>query len=114
MSDNYKDKDYHYYSYGRFSSDKEKESARSDAAPETMRADEVEGTPPRELKTYPMMQTSPRPAAWSYSAGPDVKEPRRSSSFRSVVASFLAGAVVVGSLMFASDKLNLFSGSDAL
>jgi serine protease Do len=35
---------------------------------------------------------------------------RRRASVKSVFAAFMAGAVVVGSLMFASDKLNLFSG----
>jgi serine protease Do len=36
---------------------------------------------------------------------------QRKASAKNVFAAFMAGAVVVGSLMFASDKLNLFSGN---
>lgn len=39
----------------------------------------------------------------------EVRHPHR-VSVKSIFASFMAGAVIVGSLMFASDKLNLFSG----
>lgn len=38
--------------------------------------------------------------------------PRRRSSFRAMFASFLAGVVVVGGLMFASDRYNWFSGTE--
>jgi serine protease Do len=37
------------------------------------------------------------------------RKPQRTSAVK-VFASFMAGAVIVGSLMFTSDKLNLFSG----
>jgi S1-C subfamily serine protease len=107
-----KDKEYHYFTYGRVPSDREREEAAREPAPEA--AADVEMTPPRELRSYPMVQTPARtPAAWSYSGAADSRPPRR-SSFKSVVASFLAGALVVGGLMFASDKANLFSGGDVL
>ncbi|TLS51522.1 PDZ domain-containing protein [Paenibacillus antri] len=108
---NKKDREYHHFTYGRVPSEREREEARREAASEA--AVEAEVTPPRELRTYPMVQTSPKPQpAWSYT-GAEARPPKR-SSFKSVVAAFLAGAVVVGSLMFASDKMNLFSGSDVL
>jgi len=111
-NNNNRDREYHYYTYGRVSSEREKDETAGETTPEP--AAEVEMTPPRELRTYPMVQTAPpKPTtAWSY-GGSDSRPPRR-SAFKSVVASFLAGAVVVGSLMFASDRMNLFSGGDVL
>lgn len=38
--------------------------------------------------------------------------PRRRSPFRAMFASFLAGVIVVGGLMFASDRYNWFSGTE--
>jgi len=74
----------------------------------------VEIAPPRELRAVPAgphAVGAPKPAGgWSYS---EARPPRR-GAFRSVVASFLAGALVVGGLMFASDRMDLFSGSDVL
>jgi serine protease Do len=113
---NKKDGTYHYYTYGRVPADREAERSRErqEEADERKEYGSVEMTPPRELRTYPMMQqptqlTRQQQAAWSYSDG----RPPRRSAFKSVVASFLAGALVVGSLMFASDRMNLFSGSNA-
>ncbi|HZG83738.1 S1C family serine protease [Paenibacillus sp.] len=105
-----KESEYHYYVYGRTVSDREPRQPERTAHEAPV---EAEMTPPRELRTYPMVQTSPKPPApphWSYS---EPKPPRR-SGFKSIVASFLAGALVVGSLMFASDRMNLFSGGDAI
>ncbi|HZG56849.1 S1C family serine protease [Paenibacillus sp.] len=109
-----KDKDYHYFTYGRVPGERSREDAspyRDETREEPRPAPSVEMTPPRELRTYPMVQTARTQPAWSYNAD---ARPSRRSPFRSVVASFLAGALVVGSLMFASDKMNLFSGSDVL
>jgi S1-C subfamily serine protease len=44
-------------------------------------------------------------AAWQYPK-------KRRSNASSVFAAFLAGALVVGSLMFAADKMNLFTGTE--
>ncbi|QAY65013.1 S1C family serine protease [Paenibacillus protaetiae] len=43
-----------------------------------------------------------------------LKEPRRRTSLRSLFASFLAGVVVVGVLMWASDNYNWFSNAGVL
>jgi len=109
-----KESEYHYYVYGRTASERQApQPVREPERPAYEAAVEAEVTPPRELRTYPMVQTTPRapaPTHWSYS---ETKPPRR-SGFKSVVASFLAGALVVGSLMFASDRMNLFSGGDTI
>lgn len=47
----------------------------------------------------------PRTGAWEF------KPPKKRSSALSIFAAFMAGALIVGSLMFASDKMNLFTGS---
>ncbi|MFD1956132.1 S1C family serine protease [Paenibacillus thailandensis] len=44
--------------------------------------------------------------------GWQVREPKRKSSFRSIFASFLAGVVLVGALMWASDFYNWFGGAN--
>lgn len=111
---NKKDSPYHYYTYGRVPSDRERSVEAERVEGERPERPEVEMTPPRELRSYPMSQTHsslqrPQPS-WSYS---DQRPPRR-TSFRSVVAAFLAGALVVGGLMFASDRYNLFTGGDVL
>lgn len=71
--------DYHSYTYGR--------------KPER---EAEESTPLQVEVIQPRMQWTPA-------------EPVRRSNFRGVVLSFLAGAIVVGSLMFMSDRMNLFS-----
>lgn len=107
----------YYYSYGPF-----KPSA-GDGAEETTTASsdsgtsKVEITTPRPVRPYygyserggQMQPAASAQNPWEFSGGK-----KKSSSFKSYVATFLAGAVVVGSLMFASDKWNLFSEAGAL
>ncbi|WP_079908185.1 S1C family serine protease [Paenibacillus sp. 32352] len=101
----------YYYSYGPYKSTMgNEETTGSTTASSTEGDTRVEMTPPKPLRTFSyngqeggMPQDPMR--NWQF-------EPKkRSSSFRSAFISFLAGAVVVGSLMFASDKMNLFTGS---
>lgn len=119
MSENNSNRDqtYHYFTYGRVPSEREaKEKSAQPANWQAQPSDslqDVEITPPRELRAYPSVRPSEERgggSSWSYSAG----EKKRPSTFRSVVLSFLAGAVVVGSLMFASDYFNLFTGSQPI
>ncbi len=85
MDDDYKkDKEYHYFTYGK--------------VPPRETEGTVEVTPARDLRPYPVQMTAAQP------------RPPRRSTFRTVLTSFLAGALVVGGLMFASDRMNLFSG----
>lgn len=114
------DKSSYYYSYGPFKTYSEQtpqESGRplgfsSDKPIEAQPASNVEINTPKPIRSYSESEESvrkPVPAApqWGY------KPPKR-SVFKSTVASFLAGALVVGSLMFASDKWNWFTGDQAL
>lgn len=106
MSDNNKPNEYHYYSYGKLPNEPEREQE-----PQEEHGAAVDMTRPRELRAYPTaaMQAKPPQSSWSYSGSAPKK-----SAFKSVFTSFLAGAVVVGGLMFASDRFDLFSGSDVL
>jgi serine protease Do len=98
----------YYYSYGPFkSSNPEEETSVGRPAGSE---DHVEMTTPRPLRPLETNKDSgyQRPIA-TWSPGPQKKR----SSLKSGFAAFLAGAVVVGSLMFASDKMNLFSNHQA-
>lgn len=108
---NKRDDEFHYYSYGKLPSERENERAVESAEQTGDEQMRVEVAPPREIRSYPPTQPSvPKgQPSWSYTGG---EQPRR-STFKSVVASFLAGAIVVGSLMFASDRMNLFSDGEA-
>ncbi|NBD26145.1 S1C family serine protease [Paenibacillus glycinis] len=67
----------------------------------------VEVTPPTQLRAFaPSQPASPR-------GGWQTKESRR-SPFKAMFASFLVGVVVVGSLMFVSDRENWFTSEQAL
>ncbi|MFD0717537.1 S1C family serine protease [Paenibacillus sp. GCM10027626] len=88
----------YYYSYGPF------KPGGSDAE-QVGRVEKAEMTPPRQLRPFAPTQSS--------SGGWQSKEPRR-TSFRSVFLSFMAGVLVVGGLMVASDRLNWFSGGQQL
>ncbi len=46
------------------------------------------------------------PSSWAY------QQQKKRSSFKSVFASFMVGVLVMGGLMFASDKANLFTGGN--
>jgi serine protease Do len=69
---------------------------------------QVEVTPPKPIRPYSISSTPGNGAkSWEY------RDTKPKSSFKSIFAAFVAGAVLVSSLMFASDRLNLFSGSNA-
>jgi S1-C subfamily serine protease len=91
----------YYYSYGPYKSTMH-EDAESSSRP--VDDSSVEVTPPRPLRTFGSSPTSPM-GSWQY-------EPKRkTSTVKSAFAAFMAGAVVVAGLMFASDQMNLFTGS---
>jgi serine protease Do len=67
---------------------------------------QVEVTPPKPVRPYSISSTSGNaPRSWEY------RDQRPKTSFKSIFAAFVAGAVLVSSLMFVSDRLNLFSDS---
>jgi serine protease Do len=110
MADYNNQNGYHYYSYGKLPNERMREEEPNGERNGDRNEDlSVEITPPSELKTYSIASQAQRQqSSWSYS------QPPRRSTFKSVFASFLAGAIVVGGLMFASDRMNLFSGADVL
>jgi serine protease Do len=82
-----------YYSYGPYPS-----SIRNDKL--TVGSESINAPSSLSGSLTPMPTGQPRRE--SYTAA------KKRSAFRSMFTSFLAGALVVGSLMFASDKMNLF------
>jgi S1-C subfamily serine protease len=89
-----------YYSYGPFrpgGADRESAGAEPSIRSEAAAADRIE--PGTAVRPVAAVRT------WT------VRE-RRRGSWRAPVAAFLAGVVLTGSLMFASDYLNLFTGSN--
>jgi S1-C subfamily serine protease len=80
-----------YYSYGPYKSAFSEDTS-------------IEITPPRPIRTY-------NPAQAQAPMNNRQFVPNKSSAFKRTFAAFMAGALVVGSLMFASDKMNLFTHS---
>jgi serine protease Do len=114
----------YYYSYGPFKSTPQggenavggrsvehasERERRPYSASEAQHGVEITPAAPPAVYEQPLTghSTSKVNAGWQ------VRETRR-SSFRAIFASFMAGVIVVGGLMFASDRLNWFSGADAL
>lgn len=98
----------YYYSYGPFKSGDHAAEPHNGTQAEPYAANKQEGahgsvevTPPTQVRAFAPSQSASR-------NGWQVKEPSR-SSFKSMFAAFLAGVVVVGSLMFVSDKQNWFT-----
>jgi len=107
----------YYYSYGPYKRPMQEEGEKGDA-PTTFTSSEgvsqVEVSAPRPVRPYgygPYGQEQQLPAAAGGWRLPEPKKQR--SGAKSVFAAFMAGAVLVGSLMFASDRMNLFSGDQA-
>ncbi|GGG75383.1 S1C family serine protease [Paenibacillus radicis (ex Gao et al. 2016)] len=73
-------------------------------------SDRVEVAQPPALRSFTSnQQSSSAKGNWQ------VREPKRGTSFRSMFISFLAGVLVVGTLMYASDRQNWFTqGTQAM
>ncbi|WP_068773346.1 S1C family serine protease [Paenibacillus sp. FJAT-26967] len=108
----------YYYSYGPYKTGMkgEEQAAESEVATTYSHADEsaapVEVTPPRPVRSFSFNNRSENKS--SSGGGWDGSGKKRGSSIRSGFVAFLAGAVVVASLMFAADKTNLFTNNQAL
>jgi serine protease Do len=90
----------YYYSYGPNKSSNDTSSYGNNDTTSS-----VEVTPPRPLRPF------------NYNGGDSGfggAGTKKRSSFRSAVAVFLAGALVMGSLMYASDTMNWFTGKQSL
>lgn len=100
----------YYYSYGPHKSGMQEEHSEGMSSFTSNSGNHaVEVTPPRPIRAYGLRHTDRESQQSSESW--TSHEPRRRSTFRSMFAAFLAGAVFVSGLMFVSDKMNLFSGN---
>ncbi|MGG1552010.1 S1C family serine protease [Paenibacillus ferrarius] len=102
----------YYYSYGPYKSSFQEESepqpqSMTTSSSSSEGTSSVEVTPPRNLRPFSFgPEAAPQSSSWDGG--------KKRSSVKSVFAAFLAGAVVVGGLMFAADKTNMFSGNQPL
>jgi serine protease Do len=103
----------YYYSYGPYKSSMQdgSEPEVSSSYPSQEDNNSVEVSAPRPVRPYPFAQEPGAPTSTNWTPAP--AQPKRRSAARSMFAAFMAGAVLVGSLMFASDKMNLFTGSNS-
>ncbi len=114
----------YYYSYGPFKSISEDSVIQNED--NSYDRDKVEVTPPRPLRNLPVANAfssseggqgggnnnyggngSGGNGNWQYS-----KKPK--SSVKAILVSFLAGMVVITSLMFTADRMNLFTPDSSL
>lgn len=124
----------YYYSYGPFKSIPSAQNSE-EGSTQMKEATEVEMTPPEPVKPLNSMsfysasssQFQPHEGGmnspgsgnggvpggtmpnWQFNPTPV----RTKTSYKALFASFLAGMVVIGSLMFVSDRYNLFTGSNS-
>ncbi|BFT69978.1 S1C family serine protease [Paenibacillus sp. P36] len=109
-----KERPSYYYSYGPYKSafnESNEQEALTTSASGTEGTSSVEVTPPKNLRPFsfgPDVGSAQGPGPW------DSHTRKRSSSVKSVFAAFMAGALVVGGLMFTADKMNLFTGNQPL
>lgn len=110
----------YYYSYGPFQSiPNERDDQQTERPYQSRESQEVEVTAPQPVKPVPSsgfsqshssgsqggggsMDSMKRNKEWNYSQKPK-------NSVKTVLLSFLAGVLVISSLMFAADRTNLFT-----
>ncbi|NDI35846.1 S1C family serine protease [Chengkuizengella sediminis] len=103
-----------YYSYGSFKpTEPLKETEYTSYSSSKGQSSEVEINKPNEVSIYSDSEQNAQNngyngTEWTYSTR------KKRSSFKSMFSAFMAGVVVVGVLMFASDKANLFSSETSL
>ncbi|MFS0727231.1 S1C family serine protease [Paenibacillus sp. 1P07SE] len=108
----------YYYSYGPFKAVDQQGSERTDsrygqdqgrrsADPAMSHTTDVQITPPPRPRPYAPSSSATGKNGWQ------VKE-KRKSSFKAMFASFMAGVLVVGTLMGLADYNNWFTGSGLL
>ncbi|MDQ0890572.1 serine protease Do [Paenibacillus sp. V4I9] len=103
----------YYYSYGPYKSAFNEENeghSLTTSASGTEGTSSVEVTPPKNLRPFSFGPEAGAPQG----SGPWDPNARKRSSVKSIFAAFMAGALVVGALMFSADKLNLFTGNQPL
>ncbi|MFC0213023.1 S1C family serine protease [Paenibacillus chartarius] len=100
----------YYYSYGPYKSGAERPESEAEVTTYTSAASgstgSVEVSPPRPVRPFGYTDGSGQQTTFNGWQ----EQKRQRTSFKSVFSAFLAGAVVVGGLMFAADKTNMFTG----
>ncbi|OXM86627.1 trypsin-like peptidase domain-containing protein [Paenibacillus rigui] len=108
------DRPSYYYSYGPYKStagQDEAAAANSTTASTSEGSTHVEVTPPKAVRSFSFNGAEAEKPMQDPMAGWQYQQKKKGSTLKSMFISFLAGAVVVSGLMFASDKMNLFTGS---
>ncbi|RXZ84207.1 PDZ domain-containing protein [Paenibacillaceae bacterium] len=115
----------YYYSYGPFKpggdnptgGGEERESSQSFASDKLVQREDVHITPPTSPRNFapvaPAQTSRSGNGGSGASGGWQVREKRR-SSFKAMFASFMAGVIVIGSLMAVADYQNWFTSSGIL
>ncbi|MFW5435543.1 S1C family serine protease [Paenibacillus apiarius] len=122
----------YYYAYGPYQSVKNTDPATTTSVDPKGLTSDVQVTPPNPVKPLPFSSVTQQGTGLGGYAGGGAggaggqppqgaqgnwqfNEPKRKrrTSFLTIFASFMAGVLVVGSLMFAADKTNLFTGDQA-
>ncbi|MGZ9583419.1 S1C family serine protease [Paenibacillus marinisediminis] len=121
----------HYFAYGPYQSGKGGEAQATTSVDGNGQASDVQVTQPAPVKPMPFSSTTrqsyanygPGGATGNGAGGNGGSAPsdggkwnfkpsneKKGASFKSIVASFLAGAIVISGLMFTADYTNLFTG----
>ncbi|MBD8499814.1 S1C family serine protease [Paenibacillus arenosi] len=121
----------YYYAYGPYQSSRSEQDSTV-SRDSSGRASDVPVTPPQAIKPMPFSSATHNGPTFAGGASSNggggykdgeranqqwqfqQKPERRRTSFRTVVASFMAGVIAIGGLMGASDYYNWFTGEDAL
>lgn len=113
--------DAYFYTYGRgasSASDAESFERESSTLHNSLgeESEEVEVTAPRPVHPIGVGGSSGVGSGGGSGGGTgrgwEYSSPRRRSPFKSLFASFMVGVLVMGSLMYIADKMNLFTGGD--
>ncbi|UJF34548.1 S1C family serine protease [Paenibacillus hexagrammi] len=107
----------YYYSYGPYKSAFKEDEGQTEPFTTSVSDREgtssVEVTPPKNLRPFSFQSDSGQGGGQgNWDSGGN--NHRKRSSAKSMFAAFMAGALVVGGLMFGADKTNLFTGHQPL
>ena len=123
----------YYYAYGPYQSVKNTDSATTTSVDPKGRTSDVKVTPPTPVKPMPFSSVTQQGAGHGGytgggTGGPDGMPPqggqgnwqfneskrKRRTPFMTIFASFMAGVLVIGALMYTADTKNLFTGNQVL
>ncbi|WP_028546073.1 S1C family serine protease [Paenibacillus taiwanensis] len=121
----------YYYAYGPYQSVNSEDTASTTSRDAYGASSDVQVTPPNPVKPLPFSSATRQsfnqygggsadgsnggsgiapPGNWNFN---NQKPQRKGTSFKAMFASFMAGMIVITSLMYAADRTNLFTGEAA-